>query len=92
MNKTELIDAVSSTVNLPKTVATRVFDAIIDNITQALMCGNDVVITGFGSFSVRNRLSREGRNPKTGEKIFINASNTVAFKIGKSLKESVNEK
>ncbi len=92
MNKAELIDAVAVAVDLPKTVATRALDAVLESITQALVSGNDVAVTGFGTFTIKDRAARVGRNPKTGEEIQIKASRAVGFKAGKALKEAVNAK
>ena len=90
MNKSELIDAVAETAGLSKADSTRAFDAVIDVITGALKKGDQVSLVGFGSFLVRQRSARTGRNPQTGAEIQIKAANVPAFKPGKALKESVN--
>jgi DNA-binding protein HU-beta len=90
MNKTELIDAVASSADLSKADATRAVDAVVDNITEALRKGNSVTLVGFGTFEVRDRAARAGRNPQTGETIQIKASKAPAFKAGKAFKDAVN--
>ncbi len=90
MNKSELIDAVASGAELSKSDAARAVDGVIGAITQALKSGDQVTIVGFGTFLVRHREARAGRNPRTGETIQIKASNVPAFKAGKALKDSVN--
>ncbi len=90
MNKSELIDAVSKVANLSKTEAGRAADAVFDAITKALRKGQKVALVGFGTFQVRNRKARKGRNPKTGAAINIKASKAPGFKAGKGLKNAVN--
>ncbi len=90
MNKTDLIDNVAGSTELSKADAARAVDAVIDAITQALKSGDTVTLVGFGTFQVRTRAARSGRNPKTGETIKIAASNNPAFKAGKALKDAVN--
>lgn len=90
MNKAELIDAVAESADLSKASATRALDAAIDSITAALKGGDQVTLVGFGTFSVRPRAARTGRNPRTGEAIQIKASNNPGFKAGKALKDAVN--
>lgn len=90
MNKTDLIDAVASEADVSKAEAARVVDALIDSITRALKKGDTVTLVGFGTFQVRERAARSGRNPKTGETIKIGASKNPAFKAGKALKDAVN--
>jgi DNA-binding protein HU-beta len=90
MNKTELIDAVAETADLSKADAGRAVDAVISSITKALKSGDSVTVVGFGTFQVRERAARSGRNPKTGDTIQINASKNPAFKAGKALKDAVN--
>lgn len=89
MNKTELIRSVSEKVDISKIKAGFVVDAITDAVTQALVTGNDVSLVGFGTFEVRTRAERQGRNPKTGEEITIPAARVPAFRAGKALKEAV---
>jgi len=90
MNKSELIDAVAETSGLSKADSTRAFDAVIEVITNAMKGGDQVSIVGFGSFLVRERSARVGRNPQTGAEIQIKAAKVPAFKPGKALKEAVN--
>ena len=90
MNKSDLIDAVASEADVSKAEAARVVDALIDSITRALKKGDTVTLVGFGTFQVRERAARSGRNPKTGETIKIGASKNPAFKAGKALKDAVN--
>jgi DNA-binding protein HU-beta len=90
MNKSELIDAVASATDLSKADATRAADAVLDTITGALSRGDQVTLVGFGTFSVRERAARAGRNPQTGETIQIKASKSPGFKAGKALKDAVN--
>jgi DNA-binding protein HU-beta len=89
MNKSELIDAMASTANISKADAKRALDAFTASVTSALEGGDSVQLTGFGSFVVRERAAREGRNPATGETIQIAAAKTPAFKAGKALKDAV---
>ena len=90
MNKAELIDAVAQSADLSKASAGRSVDAAIDAITNALKSGNNVTLVGFGTFSVRDRAARIGRNPRTGEEIQIKASKVPGFKAGKALKDAIN--
>ena len=90
MNKSDLVSAIADHSDLSKADAARALDATTSAITGALAKGDSVAITGFGSFLVRARAARSGRNPQTGATIQIKASNAPAFKAGKLLKESVN--
>ena len=90
MNKSELIDAVASGTGLSRTDATNATDALLDSIVGALKQGDQVTLVGFGTFSVRARAARSGRNPQTGETIQIKASNSPGFKAGKAFKDAVN--
>ncbi len=90
MNKADLIDAVAEAADLSKAQAGRAVEALVDAVTGALKKGDQVSIVGFGSFVVRRREARKGRNPKTGATISIAASNAPAFKAGKALKDAVN--
>lgn len=90
MNKSELIEAVAETGDLTKAAAARAVDGVIDAVTSALSRGDQVTLIGFGTFSVRNRAARTGRNPQTGEKMAIKASKIPSFKAGKALKDAVN--
>lgn len=89
MNKTELINAVAERANITKKDAESAISATIDAITAALAAGDKVQLTGFGSFEVKERAARVGRNPRTGEATEIPASRIPAFKAGKALKDSV---
>jgi DNA-binding protein HU-beta len=90
VNKTDLIDAIAAAADLPKASAGRALDAIVDSITDALSKGDQVTLVGFGTFAVKHRAAREGRNPQTGQTIQIKASNVPGFKPGKALKDAVN--
>ena len=90
MNKAELIDAVAAAADIEKSTATRAVQAMLDNIAGALKKGDQVVLVGFGTFAVKERAARNGRNPKTGEEIKIPASRVPGFKAGKALKDAVN--
>ncbi|WP_442257865.1 HU family DNA-binding protein [Stenotrophomonas pavanii] len=90
MNKTELIDAVAEAADLTKAESSRAVDAVVAAITKALKDGDAVTLVGFGTFQVRDRAARTGRNPKTGDTIKIAASKNPSFKAGKVLKDAVN--
>ena len=90
MNKSELIDAVSGASGLTKTDAARAVDAVFDSISNALKNGDSVSLVGFGTFAVKERAARTGRNPRTGEVINIAASKMPVFKAGKGIKDVVN--
>ena len=90
MNKSELIDSLASAADLSKADASRSLDSFIDVVTNAMKGGDQVTIVGFGTFLVRKRDARSGRNPRTGETIQIPASNVPSFKAGKALKDAVN--
>ena len=90
MNKAELIDAVADDSDLTKASAARALDSAIENITNALRGGDSVTLVGFGTFTVRQREARMGRNPRTGEAIQIKASRVAGFKAGKALKDALN--
>jgi len=90
VNKSELIDAVAAAADLPKASAGRAIDALVDAITGALKSGEQVVLVGFGTFAVKERAARTGRNPQTGKPIDISAAKIPTFKAGKGLKDSVN--
>lgn len=92
MNKSELISVVSDSSGLTKADSAKAIVSIIEAIAMELSNGGNVVIPGFGSFIVRDRAARKGRNPKTGAEIQIKASKIPAFKAGKNLKEMVNLK
>ena len=90
MNKSELIDAVAESAEMTKADAGRAVDAVVSVVTKALKKGDSVTLVGFGTFEVRKRGARTGRNPRTGEEIKIKASRNPAFKAGKALKDAVN--
>ncbi len=90
MNKSELIDKVAASADIPKAVAGRALDAVIESITGALQEGESVVLVGFGTFAVKDRAARTGRNPQTGNPIEIAAAKIPGFKAGKALKDAVN--
>lgn len=90
MNKSELIDVVAASADISKTEATHAVDAMLDSITGALKNGDQVTLVGFGTFSIKQRAARTGRNPRTGEAIAIKAAKIPTFKAGKALKDSVN--
>ena len=90
MNKGELIDAVAGSAGLSRADATKAVDGILAAITSTLAGGGGISLVGFGTFSVKARAARMGRNPRTGEAIQIKASNVPGFKAGKALKEAVN--
>jgi DNA-binding protein HU-beta len=90
MNKGELIESVAQATDLSRAEATRAVDAVLDSVTRSLRNGGSVSLVGFGTFSVKKRAARTGRNPRTGESIQIKASNVPGFKAGKALKDAVN--
>lgn len=90
MNKSELVDSIADAAGLTKADAGRALDALVDSVTASLKKGDSVSLVGFGTFTVRHRAARTGRNPRTGETIKIAASNNPAFKAGKALKDAVN--
>ena len=90
MNKNDLVAAVARRSGLSKADTARAVDGVIDSITSSLRGGTEVRLVGFGTFSVSRRNATTGRNPRTGEKIQIPASNQPKFKAGKGLKSAVN--
>jgi len=90
MNKSELIDAVAETADISKAAAGRALDATLDSIAEALKDGDQVTLVGFGSFQVKHRAARLGRNPQTGEEIQIAEARVPGFKAGKQLKDAIN--
>ena len=90
MKKGDIVQAVSDAADLSKADASRAIDALINVITKALKAGESVTLTGFGTFAVRTRAARQGRNPQTGATINIDASKNPGFKAGKALKDAVN--
>ena len=90
MRKPELAAAIADKADLTKDQASRVLYIVLEEITSALNRKDSVTLVGFGTFLQRHRGARTGKNPQTGEPVKIKASNTVAFKPGKSLKDAVN--
>ncbi len=90
MNKSELIDQIAEKSGLNKTEATRALNCTIDAITNAMSKGDSVVLTGFGTFAVKDRPARTGRNPSSGATMEIAACKVPGFKTGKTLKDAVN--
>tara|TARA_B100000963_G_scaffold207573_1_gene180853 strand:+ start:544 stop:816 length:273 start_codon:yes stop_codon:yes gene_type:complete len=90
MNKSDLIDAIALSADISKAAAGRALEATVESITEALQAGDQVALVGFGTFQVKDRAARSGRNPQTGETIQIKASKVPGFKAGKALKDAVN--
>ena len=90
MNKGELIESVATKAGMSRADATKAVDAVLDSVTQTLAGGGSISLVGFGTFRVKPRAARMGRNPRTGEAIQIKASNVPGFKAGKALKDAVN--
>ena len=90
MNKSDLAEAVGQAFGGNKSMGATAVDAVLGAIQGALASGDKVQISGFGTFEVRHRAARMGRNPRTGEEVEIKATNAPAFKAGKGLKEAVN--
>ena len=91
MNKTELVAAIAEKAELSKKDAEKAINAVVDTISTALTEGEKIQLVGFGTFEVRAREARTGKNPRTGEAIQIAASKVPAFKAGKALKDAVNK-
>lgn len=91
MTKTELASAIAEKSGLSKKDATNALAAFTDVVTAALLNGEKIIITGFGSFEVAERAERQGRNPKTGETMLIQASKSPKFRAGKALKAAVRD-
>lgn len=89
MNKQELIAVIASNANLSKADAGRALDGFTNAVTNSLKAGDSVALLGFGTFSVKERAARKGRNPKTGEEIAIPASKVPEFKAGKGFKDAI---
>lgn len=89
MNKTDLVNALADKTGMTKKDSGEALDTILDTIVDSLKRGEKVTVTGFGTFEVRHRDQRPGRNPQTGEEITIAARNVAAFRAGKNLKEAV---
>ncbi|RKR07221.1 DNA-binding protein HU-alpha [Kushneria sinocarnis] len=90
MRKPELAAAIAAQADISKDKAGQVLNAILDEISSSVARGEDVTLIGFGSFTVRERAARTGKNPQTGSSLQIPASRTVAFKPGKALKDSIS--
>jgi len=90
MNKSELVDAMSQDSGLTKADTGRILESFMNTVIDALKSGDQVVLTGFGSFSTGDRAARTGRDPRTGKEIQIKAARVAKFKVGKLLKEAVN--
>lgn len=90
MKKTDVVSEIADAADLSKADAGRALDAFISVVTKALKAGDSVTLTGFGTFDVRKRAARQGRNPQTGATIKIKASKNPGFKAGKALKDAVN--
>ncbi|MGQ0656760.1 MAG: HU family DNA-binding protein [Chromatiales bacterium] len=90
MNKAEIVDKIAESADVSKATATRALDATLESITKELKKGQAVTLVGFGTFTVRKRAARTGRNPRTGEVIKIKAAKIPGFKAGKALKDAVN--
>jgi len=91
VNKSDLIDAIAESADISKSSASRALDAVLESVTGALQKGDQVSLVGFGTFAVKHRPGRIGRNPQTGAQIQIAAANIPNFKPGKALKDSVNQ-
>lgn len=92
MNKTELVNAVAEKADFSKKDAEKAVSAVIESITDALTQGEKIQLVGFGTFEVRERAEKQGRNPRTGEAMTVPASKLPAFKAGKALKDAVAQK
>jgi DNA-binding protein HU-beta len=90
VNKSELIEAIAASADIPKAAATRALDAMIESVSDSLKKGDSVALVGFGTFAVKERAARTGRNPQTGKPIEISAAKVPSFKAGKALKDAVN--
>jgi DNA-binding protein HU-beta len=90
VNKSQLIDTIAASADISKAAAGRALDAFTDAVTAALKDGDQVALVGFGTFSVRERAARSGRNPQTGQTIQIAAAKVPSFKAGKALKDACN--
>lgn len=90
MNKSELVDHIAESADITKAAASRALDATVEAITQSLKDSEPVSLVGFGTFLVRDRAARTGRNPQTGAAIQIKAAKVPAFKAGKALKDALN--
>ncbi len=91
MNKSELVASMAEKSKLSKKDSEKALNALVDSVEEALVKGDKVQLVGFGSFEVRNRAERKGRNPQTKEEITIPASKAPVFKVGKALKDAVSK-
>lgn len=91
MNKSDLVDKIAESLGVPKSKASQAVDILVDSIKQALAEDDTVTLIGFGTFSVRERAARTGRNPRTGDPIDIKKAKVPVFKPGKSLKDALNQ-
>jgi len=89
VNKSELIEAIAASADIPKATAGRALDAVIESVTKTLAAGDSVTLVGFGTFAVKERAARTGRNPQTGKAINIAAAKIPGFKAGKALKDAL---
>jgi DNA-binding protein HU-beta len=92
MNKSELVEAIHKDIGLSKADSARAIDSFLGTVTKALKKGDEVILTGFGKFSVVKRAARQGVNPQTGEKVKIKASKAPKFSAGATLKQAVHPK
>ena len=90
MNKSELIEALAQDINIPHREAAAITNTVIETMTEALARGESIEIRGFGSFVIKRYDAYEGRNPKTGKKILVKPKKLPFFKVGKDLREKVN--
>lgn len=90
MNKSQLIDKIATSSDISKAAAGRALDAMIEAVTEALQSDDDVALVGFGTFLVRDRKARTGRNPRTGAEIKIPAGKMPGFRAGKALRDAIN--
>ncbi len=90
MNKSELIEAIAASADIPKAAASRALDAMVESVTDSLKKGESVSLVGFGTFAIKERAARTGSNPQTGQPIEISAAKVPSFKAGKALKDAVN--
>jgi len=90
VNKSQLVDKIAEGAEISKAAAGRALDSFIEAVTEALKKGEQVALVGFGTYQVRERSARTGRNPQTGQTIQIAAAKVPSFKAGKALKDAVN--
>jgi DNA-binding protein HU-beta len=90
MNKADLVRRMAKDAEITKRQAGKALDALVDGVQEALIKGDSITLAGFGTFSVMSRSARKGRNPQTGQEIFISANKTPKFRAGKGLREAVS--